>query len=106
MVNLKKNLIGKQVIVRGDRSGIFYGTITKIMEGAHYTSVCLTNARRCWYWAGACSISQLAVTGPVTPNKCKFTIPVDVQYILDIIEIIPCTPSAINNINEVPEWKI
>ena len=94
--------IGKKVIIRGDRSGVEFGTLV-----AHNgQEVTLHNARRIWYWDGAASLSQLAKDGTAKPKKCKFTISVDSITILDAIEIIPCTEKAINSIEEVDEWRI
>lgn len=41
--------IGKKVIIRGDRSGVEFGTLVA-HDGQEVT---LHNARRIWYWAGA-----------------------------------------------------
>lgn len=95
------DFIGKKVIVRGDRSGVFFGTL-KEKEGRE---VVLTNCRRLWYWEGAASISQLAAEGTTNPGDCKFTVSVDEIGILDAIEIIPCTENAVNSIEKVSVWK-
>ena len=93
--------IGKKVIIRGDRSGVEYGTLV-----AHNgQEVTLHNARRIWYWDGAVSLSQLAVDGTSKPSECKFTVAVESITILDAIEIIPCTDKAIKSIEGVPTWK-
>lgn len=97
-----KELIGKRVIVRGDRSGVEYGTLIA-REGKVVT---LENARRLWYWDGAASLSQLAKDGVSKPGRCKFTVYVDSITILDAIEIIPCTDKAIKSIEGVVEWKL
>ena len=97
-----KNFIGKKVIVRGDRSGVFYGTLAE-KDGRE---VKLTNCRRIWYWDGAASISQLAAEGTTRPNNCKFTVTVDEIIVMDVIEIIPCTDKASANIEGVREWKM
>lgn len=94
-------MIGKYVIVRCDRAGVFAGTL-KEKNGRE---VVLTNCRRLWYWDGACSISQLAAEGTSRPNNCKFTISVDEICLLEAIEIILCTKEAENNISEVHIWK-
>ena len=94
-------MIGKKVIVRGDRSGVFFGTLAE-KQGQE---VVLTGCRRLWYWEGACSISQLAVDGTKDPNDCKFTVAADEIGILDAIEIIPCTDKAVRSIEGVKEWK-
>lgn len=94
-------MIGKKVIVRGDRSGVFFGTLA----GKEGTEVKLAGCRRLWYWEGACSISQLAVDGTKDPGDCKFTVKIDEIGILDAIEIIPCTEKAAKSIEGVKEWK-
>ena len=96
-----ENIMNKKVIIRGDRSGVFFGTITK-KEGREVT---LEKCRRLWYWDGAASVSQLAVDGTAAPSNCQFTVTVDRIVILDVIEIIPCTDEAIKSIEAVAEWK-
>lgn len=94
-------MIGKKVIIRGDRSGVFFGTL-KEKDGRE---VKLTNCRRLWYWSGAASLSQLAVDGVSNPDGCKFTVTVSEIAILDAIEVIPCTEKAINSIESTREWR-
>lgn len=89
-------------IVRADRAGVFYGEI-KERNGSE---VIMTNVRRVWYWSGANSLSQLAMEGVKNPERCKITMPVQEMTILGVIEIIPCTQEAINNLDAVPQWKL
>lgn len=96
-----KEMIGKKVIIRGDKSGVFFGTLAE-KQGQE---VVLTGCRRLWYWDGACSISQLAVDGTKDPDECKFTVTVDEIALLDAIEIIPCTDKAVKSIEGATEWK-
>ena len=91
----------KKVIVRGDRSGIFFGTL----ESREGREVKLSNCRRLWYWDGAASNFQLAAEGVKAPKNCKFTVRVNEIIILDAIEVIPCTDKAIKSIESVIEWK-
>ena len=95
------NILNKKVIVRGDRSGVFFGTLVA-KEG---TEVKLENCRRLWYWDGAASISQIAMEGVKRPDSCNFTVTVDEIIITDAIEVIPCTEAAIKNIESVTVWK-
>ena len=94
-------MIGKYVIVRGDRSGVFAGTLVS-QEGQ---KVELKDCRRLWYWDGAASISQIALEGVKRPDNCKFTVTVERIAILDAIEIIPATADAEANIKAVAVWK-
>lgn len=66
----------------------------------------LRNARRLYYWSGAATLSQLAMEGVKHPKDCKFTVTVDRCTVMEVVEIIPCTQDAIENINSVPVWKI
>lgn len=99
---MEKEIIGKKVIIRGDRSGVFFGTLAE-RNGREVT---LNDCRRLWYWDGAASISQLASEGTKKPSDCKFTVTVESITILDAIEIIPCTEEAIKSIENVKVWKI
>ena len=88
-------------IIRGARSGVFFGEITRI-NGVKIT---IKNCRRLWYWSGAATISQLALEGTKKPNDCKFTVTVPELTILDAIELIPCSEVAEKSISGVTEWK-
>ena len=96
-----KNYIGKKVIIRADRAGVFFGTLEE-KEG---NEVRMSNVRRIWYWDGAASLSQLAVDGTSAPDNCIFTITVSEMVITGVVEIIPCTEKAIKSIEGVKEWK-
>lgn len=91
----------KYVIVRTYSAGVFAGTL----ESRKEREVVLSNARRLWYWAGAASLSQLAVDGVSKPKDCKFAVPVPRVELLEAIEILDVTPKAQANIAEVPEWR-
>lgn len=95
----------KTCIVRTHSAGVWFGSIKKL-EGS---IAIVTNARRLWYWSGAASLSQLAVEGTKRPNDCKFTLTItdeDGVYLPQVIEVLPCTKEAIENINAVKIWKI
>lgn len=94
-------MIGKKVIIRADRAGVFFGTL-KEKNG---DEVRLENARRIWFWDGAASLSQLAVTGTTAPRNCKFTMIMPEITVLGVIEIIPCTEEAVKSIEGVEVWK-
>lgn len=96
-----KNLLNKKVIIRGNRSGVFFGTLIAKED----SEVKLADCRRLWYWDGAASISQIAMEGVKNPRSCKFTVTVEEIIITDVIEIILCSDSAIKNIEAVHTWK-
>ena len=88
-------------IIRGDRSGVFFGQIVERKD----REVTLTNCRRVWHWDGAASLSQLAAEGVKAPQSCRIAMPVEELTVLDAIELIRCTDAAVDNIKAVPEWK-
>jgi len=94
------NFLDKKCIIRGDRSGVFFGTVKSI----NGRNVELETVRRIWYWDGANSISDLALQGTKKPDDCKFTKSVEQLLLTDVIEIIPATPEAITNIESVRAW--
>ena len=97
-----KNYIGRKVIIRADRAGVFYGTLAA-KEG---TEVELKDCRRIWYWDGAASISELALTGVTKPRECKFSVTIPSIIITGVIEVIPCEKESIKSIESVPVWKM
>jgi len=88
-------------LIRTQNAGVFVGVIKSRVGN----EIELLHARRIWYWAGAASLSQLAMEGTSKPNECKFPCPVDEIVLLGVIEIIKITPQAEKSINEVPVWK-
>ena len=100
-----EKLIGKRVIIRADRAGVFYGTLAEVESIGDKLQVELTDLRRLWFWNGACSLTQLAVEGTKKPDECKFTIRQTSAVIIGVIEILPCTETACESIEAVEEWK-
>ena len=92
--------IGKKVIVRADRAGVFFGTLV----GVENRDVTMQNVRKLWSWEGACAVEELAVNGVAKPEECKFTVVVEEMEISDSVQILPCTDKAIASIEGVREW--
>jgi len=103
--NLTSNEIKKEdrryVIVRTCSAGVFAGEFIS----RNGREVVLDNARRLWMWAGAASLSQLAMEGTSKPNECKFPCEVSKVELLEVIEILEVTEKAKNSIKNVPIWK-
>ena len=87
-------------IVRTYSAGAHAGEVIK-KEGDEIT---LKNARRLWRWAGAASLSQLAMEGVSKPKQCKFPREVTQITLKQWIEIIPCTKKAMESIKGVSIW--
>ena len=88
-------------IIRCDRAGVFFAQI----EERRGDEIDLKNARRLWYWEGAASLSEMAVSGVKKPKSCKFTVTVHSMTVLGVIEIIPCSEEAVRSIQGVEEWR-
>lgn len=88
-------------MVRTFSAGVFAGYV----ERRDGKEAVLRNARRMWRWAGAASLSQLAMDGTSCPNECKFPAPVDKVILTEVIEVISITEKAQKSIEEVPVWS-
>lgn len=95
------NAYERWVIVRGDRSGVFFGWLVS-EEGQ---TVELAKCRHLWYWSGAANTAELALSGVSRPENCKFVAPVPRLRVLDAIEIIDCTGNAVESLSAVPVWS-
>ncbi len=93
---------GDKVIVRGNGSGVTFGTLVS-RSGSE---VKLADCRKIWYWEGAASLYQLAAEGVKRPEKCKFTVFLEEAEIIDAIEVLPCSDMAVISIENVRIWKI
>lgn len=94
------------VLVRTLSAGVFYGEQISGQEKLEKGIIELSNARRVWYWAGAASLSQLAIEGTSKPSECKFPLAVPSIILLGVLEVIPCTKAAVESLNSVKVWKI
>ena len=95
----KENM--RYVIVRTFSAGVFAGNL----ESRKGKEIVLRNARRIWQWAGAASLSQLAMEGTKKPGECKFPCEVEKVELLEAIEILDCTLIAEKSIKEVKIWE-
>ncbi len=96
-----KSQIGKKVLIRADRAGVFFGTLT----AKDKDEVQLSNARKIHYWDGAAAVEQLSVSGSTKPELCRVTMEVEEITIMQVIQIIPLTKEAIKNLENISVWK-
>ncbi len=97
----KRNCM-KYVICRTHSAGVFAG----YLESRTGQEVVMRDARRIFYWDGAASLSQLAVSGTSKPQNCKFPEAVDRVELLQAVEILDCTETAKKSIEGVSLWKV
>jgi hypothetical protein len=97
---MKSDLLGKICMIRTYSAGVFYGIILE-KQGKE---VKVKNARRVWRWAGAASLSQLAMEGTTLPSDCKFPCAVAYMELTEVVEVIEMTQQAIKSLDEVAIW--
>lgn len=95
----------KYCVIRSYGAGVFCGYVKDQKADVNGVNVTLINSRRVWYWSGACSLSQLAVDGSNNINECKIALTVPEHFIANVIEIIPMSEKAKNNIQGASVWK-
>ena len=96
-----QEFIGKKVIVRADRAGVFFGTLESF--DSTNDNVIMTNCKKIYNWEKACAVEQIAVDG--VGSNSKLTLVVERLGISKAIQIIPCTEKAINNLTSIEVWK-
>lgn len=92
----------QKYIIRCDRAGVFIAGIAE----RHGSEADLVDARRIHYWEGAASISQLAMEGAANRSACRISVPVPAMTVLGVIEIIPATDAAVQNLEGGPVWRV
>ena len=80
--------------------GIHFG----FLKSKSGNEVTLLDSRRIQYWNGAASISEMAVRGVSKPNDCRFAPIVPEITLIGVVEIIPTSTKAWNNLRSVPIW--
>lgn len=95
----------RYVIIRADRAGVFAGFLEEIRDTPAGRIAIMRNTRRIWQWAGAASLSQLAIDGTSRPNDCKFPAPMSRIEVSQVIEVIDCTAAAQSSIQGVRVWR-
>ena len=97
------HVLGRDCIIRGDRSGVFFGCVARIDPATN--TVELESARHIWSWQGAANTAELAAHGVGKPEECKFVETPDRIQIWDVIEVIPCSTAAAESLSNVPLWS-
>lgn len=97
-----QQLIGKNVIVRSNMSGCWFGTL-KSFDGQ---SVELDGARRLWRWwaAEGVSLSGVAAKGLRADklSDCRIDPPIDGAVVFGACEVLPASDAATQSISEQP----
>lgn len=105
-VYAKKTEPTKIKVVRSYAAGVFFGELVSEKHEVSGLVVEMKNARRIWYWKGAASLSQLAQSGVTCPDECKFPEIVDSVKLMNVVEILDVTDTALKSLHSVPVWKM
>lgn len=93
-----RDLLNKKVLVRSCKAGVYFGTLTHV-EGE---TVRMENVRNIWHWTGASCLSQIANDG-VTGDKIS---PIVSSMVINkVVQIIPLSAKATENLENQPVWK-
>ena len=94
-------MVGKKCIIRTYAAGVWFGEIAEKSGN----EVIVKNARRMWRWFAAqgISLSEVSMHG-INHGKSKIAEPVGAIW-LEAIELIPCTPTAIEIIEAAEHAK-
>jgi hypothetical protein len=103
-VNLQSGslFVGKICMIRTHSAGVHFGELVS----KNGQNVVLKNARRVWYWAKACSLSQLAMEGDKDLSNCKIAMLVENIELDQVIEVIPMSSGAIKIMYGAQDWKV
>ena len=91
----------KYCIIRTYSAGVHAGYVKRHND----KEVVLINSRRLWKWAGAFTLSEMAVNGVEKPDECKFATVVPEIILTEAIEIIYCTEKAKKSIMSVGDYQ-
>jgi hypothetical protein len=88
-------MIGEFVVIRTYSAGVHCG----ILKESNGTAVILTDARRIWRWRGANTLHEISLYG-IDMGYSRISEPVASILITQVIEAIPCTPTAEKNLRQ------
>ncbi len=96
------------VVVRSYGAGVFFGYLDRDHDDfdLDYQRVVLRNVRRLHYWEGAASLSQVAMEGVKSPDKCRVPRAIDFLIVLGVIEVISTTAAAQKSLENIKIWKM
>jgi len=103
---LANKVAGMQaVLIRSYAAGVHFGYLKETKDTLAGKISILVNTRRIWYWDGAASLSQIALEGVNKPQNCKISVILEENEIVNVIETIPLTKKALDNLYKVSVWK-
>jgi len=96
----KHHLIGKRVLVRDHKAGVYCGVLTAMDVEAGTAE--LRDARQVWYWTGAAATPGIAARG--VGEGSKIGPKVEAVVCCDVVQVMPMTSQAWESVMGAPEW--
>jgi hypothetical protein len=93
----KSEKTGRKVLIRTFSAGVHYGTLVE-KNGEEVT---LADAKRIWNWQGRNTLNEIALHGVGKKSRVSEAVPR--IELLQAIEIIDCSPDAVDNL-EGAKW--
>jgi len=87
------------VVIRTYSAGVHCG----YLESRNGQEVVLNEARRIWRWAGANTLNEISQSGCSETSTTRISVPVPLITLLQVIEVIQCSPGAKANL-EKSRW--
>jgi|SRR5271170_6357384 len=91
----------KFVIIRSYDSGVHFGKVVSYDSTTRHVK--LADTRRLWKWRGF-TLSSVANDG-MYDDQAKLDQKVDEMVVANVIELIPCTEKAIENMTNYPVYN-
>ena len=97
---MESKFIGKRIIARIDRAGVFFGTL----EAKDNEITRMIDVRRIYYWEGALSVTDMSANG--NTNEKISGVAKSVEFETDkVLELNECTDKASEKIEGMNLWK-
>ena len=99
-MKIYEQYIGKKVLIRGYECGVYFGTLAELDGG----TAMLTNVRNIWRWESANNLFEVANKGIDLVNS-RVSETVESAVFTGVCEIVPCTKTAIENLEGNKAWE-
>jgi len=92
----------KFVVVRGEKTGVFFGYLRKVKCVGDAYDVTVENIRRVYYFNNANSVMEIAAVGD-NSSSSQITAPVPVMQVI-VHEIYYCSKEVEDSLNSIALW--
>jgi hypothetical protein len=82
------------------------GTYAGYLEEEKGNEVEMSKAFCLFRWSGAGSLNQLAQEGVKKPDDCKFSMEIPRIRLKEVLQILPCSDAAKENLLKVKKWML